>query len=374
MSEGNPSKTETPARFPRREFDRRYLLLIAVPLGVYLLFYFIIGNTRNAGIVFDVIPAEQFGSVAAAEAKYRYFWISAFLVFGAVALAVVASCAMSVHRAMPPHRRPLIISLIVFFFVVIGIFETYPGREASHWYASMGKNLYWCTVGQIEVTSDINEAAAQPVAKIGDEAAAIPVRCVVADARERPALKRPALDMLNIGIDIVKVLGAAALIVIGMGSILTLSRISAESADTPTTVTERETKYLASNIALLKGYLYQSSAVYAFAMIAMISWMFWPIPFVADVEKYRELIVGSALLQGVGYTVAVAAIYLPPAVLLRHRVHRMAHRELVDDEAAGVDNWLRQKGLHFQPLDELRQVAAMLLPVIISAVPALTSF
>ena len=42
-------------------------------------------------------------------------------------------------------------------------------------------------------------------------------------------------------------------------------------------------------------------------------------------------------------------------------------------ESGGLETWLRQKGLHFQPLDELRQVAAMLLPVIISAIPALTS-
>ncbi len=363
---------EPPARTPRREFDLRYLLLIAVPLGVYLLFYFVIGIARNAGIIFDVIPTEQFGSVAAAEAKYRYFWISAFLVFGAAALAVIASCAMTLHREMPPHRRPLIISLIVFFLVAIGFYEALPGRDTSRWYESMGNNLYQCTLGQIDVTSVINEAGAQPVG--GDEAAAMPVPCVVAEASERPVLEQSVLHMLDIGIDLVKVLGAAALIVICAGSILTLSHISVDRSDDPTTVTEHETKYLARNVALLKSYLYQSSAVYVFAMIAMMSWMFWPMPFVADAEKYRELIVGSALLQGVGYTLAVAAIYLPPAVLLRHRVHRMAHRELVDDEAASVESWLRQRGLHFQPLDELRQVAAMLLPVIISAIPAFTSF
>ena len=280
---------------------------------------------------------------------------------------------MSLYREMPPHRRPLIISLIVFFFVAIGIYEAFPGREASYWYESMGKNLYWCTVGQIEVSNVDAEAAAQPVANVGDEDAATPDSCVVAEPPGRPVLERPVLDKLAIGIDLVKVLGAAALIVICAGSILTLSHISTGRSDDPTAASEHETRYLARNVALLKSYLYQSSAVYVFAMIAMMSWMFWPIPFVADVEKYRELIVGSALLQGVGYTVAVASIYLPPAVLLRHRVHRLAHRELVDDEAASVENWLRQRGRHFQPLEELRQVAAMLLPVVISALPALTS-
>ena len=36
-----------------------------------------------------------------------------------------------------------------------------------------------------------------------------------------------------------------------------------------------------------------------------------------------------AILQGVGYTLGAASIYLPPAVLLRHRISRMANQELV---------------------------------------------
>lgn len=332
----------------REGFDRRYLLLTAVPMGVYLLFYFIIANTRNVGIEFGVIPFEQFPSVAHAEAKYRYFWISAFLVSGAVSLAVIASCVMSLYRETPPPHRPLIILLVVFIVVAIAIYESFPDFfEQKRWYEYMGEGLYEATLGKMPVTTGLNEGPLQPV-----------------------------LQKLDIGLNFVKILGATALIIIGVGSILALSHITAEKVDNPKTFTKHKTKHLARNVARLKNYLYQGSAVYVFAMIAMMSWMFWPIPFLSvDNVKlaYRELVVGSAILQGVGYTLGVAAIYLPPAVLLRHRINRMANQELVGNEAASVEEWLRERGLHFQPLDELRQVAAMLLPVAISAIPALTN-
>jgi len=345
VSEETPSKGEPPAKIlMREEFDRRYLLLAAVPLGVYLLFYFIIAQTRNAGIDFDSVACAQI-SCLAAEAKYRYFWISAFLVSGAVSLAVIASCAMSLYREMPPRHRFLIVSVVVSLVAVIAIYESFPGFFGlKRWYEYMGAGLYQSTLGKMPVTTGLEEGSLQSV-----------------------------LQRFEIGLNLVKILGATALIIIGFGSILTLSRITAEKAADSTSVTERQTEHLARKAALLKGYLYQGSAVYVFAMIAMMSWMFWPIPFL-DADNtlaYRELVVGSAILQGVGYTLGAAAVYLPPAVLLRHRISRMAKQELVGHEGASVEAWLRQRGLHFQPLDELRQVAAMLLPAVISAMPAL---
>jgi hypothetical protein len=47
--------------------------------------------------------------------------------------------------------------------------------------------------------------------------------------------------------------------------------------------------------------------------------MYWPMPFLADDatrDAYRQLVVGAAVLQGVGYSLGIAAIYLPPALLL----------------------------------------------------------
>lgn len=351
MSEEAPRKAEQPAKIlVREEFDRRYLLLAAVPLGIYLLFYFVIAKTRNAGIAFEVIPFDQFATIAPAEAKYRYLWISAFLVSGAVSLAVIASCAMSLYREMLPRHRPLIISLVVFFVTAIAIYETFPDFFGNkRWYEYMGASLYQSTLGKMPVTMDATNIPAQHDGE-------------------------SILHKLDIGLNLVKLFGGTALIIIGVGAILTLSHITADKVDDPEAFTEHKAKHLARNVLFLKAYLYQSSAVYVLAVIAMISWMFWPIPFLDGGKvqtAYHELLVGSAILQGVGYTLGIASLYLPPAVLLRQRISRIAKQELVTGEGTSAEEWLRERGLHFQPLEDLRQAAAVLLPAVVSAVPAL---
>lgn len=370
MSEEATKKTEKSAKFPtREEFDRRYLLLIVVPLGVYLLFYFILGKTRNDGIAFEFIPFEQFAIVAHAEAKYRYFWISAFLVSSAVSLAVIVSSAMSLYREMLPRHRRLVISLVVLLVTAIVIYESSPQIfDRERWYQYMGADLYDTMFDRKRWYEYMGAGLYE--ATLGNMPVAIGLIDIPAPRPES------ILHLFDIGLNLVKFFAATALIIIGVGSILTLSSITAEKVGDPKNFTEHKAKHLARNIALLKGYLYQGSAVFVFAIIAMISWMFWPIPFLNgdNVQiAYRELVVGSAILQGVGYTLAIAALYLPPVLLLRQRISRMAKQELVGDETISAEEWLRQRGLDFKPLEELRQVVAVLLPTVISVVPALTN-
>ncbi len=173
--------------------------------------------------------------------------------------------------------------------------------------------------------------------------------------------------MLDLGLDLVKALGAVALILIATALILTLARTGgAESPD-------QRAKHLAGAQARQRAYLEQGATVYVFALIAMLSWLYWPLPFLADAdtkEVYRQLVVGAAVLQGVGYSLGIAAIYLPPALLLHLRVAELA-REVTDD-AEGAQDWLRESGLETQPLDQLRQAAALLLPTLVGVLPALS--
>jgi len=84
-----------------------------------------------------------------------------------------------------------------------------------------------------------------------------------------------------------------------------------------------------------------------------------------------ELLVGSAIIQGVAYTLATAAVYVPPAVLLRQRVGQMVEEAITGKTAVSADKWLRERGLHFQPIEEFRQFLAVLLPTLVSMFPAL---
>ncbi len=339
----------------REEFDRRYLLLGAVPLAVYLLFYLVLVETRNTGITFNAIEPGGFAAVAHGEAKFRYLWVSAFWMFGTVSLAVIVSCSFSLFRNTPRQHRLFVLSLLVFSSLAIIGFEIVTTEHwGRRWYDNMGRDLFRTTLGKMPVS----------IAESG-----IPERGVGhADS---------ILGKLDMAIDLGKFLAAIALIVIGLGSIMTLTRPVAgkEGASQPSE--EQRTRYLTDKVAVLKAYLYQGTAVFVFAVLAMMSWMFWPIVFLAgtDVQAaYRDLLVGSAILQGVGYTVGVASVYLPPAIMLRQRVRRMARQVAASKDSAGVEQWLRERGLHFQPLDELRQMGAILLPALVSGVPALMNF
>lgn len=343
---------EAPRIVIREEFDRRYLLLVAVPLGIYLLFYLVLAETRNAGIEFKVVRNAEFESVAYAEAKYRYLWISAFWVSCVVSFAVIVSCFLTLFRETPWRHRSFVVSLVVFFSVAITAYEAASNiLTDGHWYDYMGASLYKNTLGQMPVSIE------QPF-KLVDYQESI-------------------LRKLDMALPLVKLFGTVALVTIGIGSILTLTHPVAAADGAPEPSVDSKVRHLARNVTLLKVYLYQGTAVFVFAVVAMISWMLWPIDFLKgdDVQgNYRDLLVGSAILQGVGYTVGVASLYLPPAVVLRQRVRRMAKQALVGAEDANVEEWLRKRGLHFQPLDELRQVAVILLPAFISAAPALLNF
>ena len=135
---------------------------------------------------------------------------------------------------------------------------------------------------------------------------------------------------------------------------------------------EQRAAQLARALARQRGYLMLSATVYVFALVAMLSWMYWPLPFLADDSvraDYRQLVVGAAVLQGIGYSLGIAAIYLPPALLLRLRAERLA--DAASGKGKTAEAWLRDQGLDSQPLDQLRQVAALLMPTLVSLLPAL---
>ena len=103
--------------------------------------------------------------------------------------------------------------------------------------------------------------------------------------------------------------------------------------------------------------------------MAVLSWMYWPLPFLADaveVERYTELLMGAAVLQGVAFSLGIAAIYLPPALMLRNRIAQLAGDFEGHDEAAATV----QASLATHPFDQFRQVAIIVLPTLVSMLPA----
>ncbi len=94
-----------------------------------------------------------------------------------------------------------------------------------------------------------------------------------------------------------------------------------------------------------------------------------PLPYLADDatrDAYRELLVGNALVQGTGFSLGLASLYLPPALILDNRI-----ADLADTCPEGEHDWLKKAGLETRPFDQLRQLAMVLLPTLLGLVPNL---
>ena len=302
--------------------DYRYLALGLAPLLTYALYYGVLGAVQENGLAFSPAPSE---SSDAAEVKYRYFWVSAFAVSFAVSLSVGVAALLTAWRSLPPGARRVGFTLAIAGLLAIVVGEVFLTGE--RWYAFMGADLFstaFCT----------------------------------GDARDCSTLAT-----FDLGLDAVKYAGAFALVMLTLAFISTLRHAGGSP--------ERRAIHLAKSAAQQRDLLRLAAAVYVMACLALIAWMSWPLPLLSgtEEERYRDLRLGSAVLQGVGYSLGVASIFLPPAICLRDRIRRLAETEA--DQGRDVGDWLREHGLDSSPFDQLRQAGTVLLPTLVGFLPAL---
>ena len=318
--------------------ERRYWLLAAIPLGVLVLVYLVLCATRPEGVGFAIITAEQFASVAASEARYRSFWVAAFLLSAAASAAVALSVALGLWRLPLARDRNAIAAVILAVIALLSLNETVGSGDADRWYVAMG----------VAAPPPAGEMAAENASD-----APLLYRALFA-APPAGADMQPVLQLLDHGLDAIKILGIIALTLTGAGLVLTLAR-----PRDPLPI-DREAARLADALARQQALLQQATIVFVAALVAMLAWMHWPLPFLADDatrEAYRELLVGNALLQGVGYSLGLASLYLPPALLLQRRI-----ADLADTSTTAKQAWLKEQGLEARPFEQLRQLATLLLP------------
>jgi hypothetical protein len=88
-----------------------------------------------------------------------------------------------------------------------------------------------------------------------------------------------------------------------------------------------------------------------------------------DATKAEELdAVVHALSTGIGavWTFILFGIYLPAALILRHRALGLARAELPDDAAPDtVSEWLSERGLTSHAVQQLARIAALLGPLLV---------
>ena len=314
-----------------RTFDRRLLVLALLPLAIYALVYIVIDRARPTGLEFAIIDPAEFAKVAAAEGQLRYYWLSAFVLLAAVSLAVAASAAMSLYRDAPRRDRGIIFGLVS--LAAVAVIGSEVMGVAARWYTYLGEGLFETIFSQITVGAD------------GD---------------------LTLLQAFKIGQEVIKGSAAVALLLLTAGLIVTLTRPPTDASF------KARAQHIAAAALRQRTYLQHAALVYVFAMLSMLAWMYWPSPFLASDavrNDYKDLVMGAAILQGTAFSLGVAAIYLPPALLLRHR-STMLTSSIGPDTELDPETEAAFEPLSVHPFDQFRQVAVMMMPVMVSLLPA----
>lgn len=315
-------------------FNRWRLLLLLLPLGIYAIAYAVIDQARPAGVQFPHLTLESMGDgafkAAAEQAKYHYYWLSSYVILTAVCVAVGCSAGLALRRETPPGDRNIVGWCIAFLVALVVGVEL--SGYVTRWYTYLGDGLY---------------------------------RAVFA---EMATLKYPsALSVFLNGQQVIKIAVAVSVVVLSTCMILTL-KTPPDSA----TIAEKA-RYLKRAQNMQKNYLQQTALVYVFAVIAMMAGMYWPLPFLPDEAAkaaYMELLTGSAILQGVAFSLGAAAVYLPAALLLRQWSETMTV-VMTDQPEPDQETVAAIEALSINPFDQMRQVAIMIMPILVSLTPLL---
>lgn len=346
------------------QFNWRYLFLLALPIAVYLAVYLIIDPARPAGLLFAIIDADKFQSVAAVEGQHRYLWLRAFSLLTAAALAIAVSACLTVWRWTPPALHLGVFGLMAVVFVSVAILELAGCFKEWHTYLGHGLFDEIFNGGRPSGTGD---RACSALA--GDFLASI-LRGVGFWKSGTP------MELFLTGQKIIKVSSLAAVVGLATGLVMTQAKPAAEAKR------EHRAQFLLAALDQQKAFLSQAVLLYVLAVLAVAAWMFWPLPYLTSsaAEQYTNLATGALLLNGVAFSIGVGAFYLPPAMLLRHRAALLAREIAVErakpaskpDSEAPADTMLT--ALAFNPFDQLRQAFAIILPALVSLLPSLPSF
>ena len=172
----------------------------------------------------------------------------------------------------------------------------------------------------------------------------------------------PVAAMFDGMIDLINALaglGVGALIV---GMILCLDTRDCASLD-------EEADLAAENLRQMRQQLYLSSLILTFGMFFATSWLYWPLPLVAEPHRaaYGALLLSMALYTGTYFSLLILSFYLPVAIILDGRARDLAQRAargMKTGNAGDAETWLDARGLKDGAGDYLRAGFALTAPIL----------
>jgi hypothetical protein len=172
----------------------------------------------------------------------------------------------------------------------------------------------------------------------------------------------PVIAMFSSVVDLVNIFAGLALGAMIVGMILCLD-------NRPCKDIEERAALLAENLRQMRQQLYLSGMVLTFGMLYATSWIYWPLPLVAETERaaYGALLLSAALYTGTYFSLLILSFYLPVGFILDSRVKALAEQATHQDltgEPPDVESWRETRGLSEGVGDYLRAGLALTSPIL----------
>ncbi len=334
-----------------RRVELRYFAIVSLPVLIFAIHE--VMQTHLIAKELDV-PLEILRDESTwLEAVGRFRFLAASWFFASLAVLAVA---MLVRNLMRPTDRTTRIAAIattlaVFALAVLPTIQQYSTATTPRIYHQIGKAVFETALSKGTLPGCLEPDDYWLLGRCGD----IPVFTMF----------RRVMDIINA----IAGLSVGALIA---GMILCLSTGEGETV-------EETADELGRNLRQMRQQLYLSSLILTFGMFYASSWMYWPLPLVAESAKasYSALVTASALFTGTYFCLLMLSFYLPVALILDGRIKklsRVASRVAKTGDAFDVEGWKASYGLKEGTGDFLRAGFALVAPILASFAGGITSF
>ncbi len=325
---------------------KKHLLLAVLPILLFLIFDWMLKNLGQPDL--DV-PIEILQDAPAyLESIGRNRFIGIMMLYFAACLIVLGYYCWDVRQHVP--RQSWIALAITALLLAVPVFQAVwihqtAAETASRAYDQVGRDIVSQTMsfGEMQGCLDV-EGVVQPDTRV------LFWRCG----------ENPVLSMRNNMGDVVNIFTAFVIAALVTGSISTLSSSSMQPREIVLAQMQRR----------LRIYAELSGIVLTLGMVFTLTWMHWPMPFIADEARsgYTAL-VNSVLFEfGAFYSLLIVTFYLPVAVIQSHWILKAAQLSIGHTNATpdAVSKWRLQYGLDTSHLKSIRTLLAVSAPSLAS--------
>ncbi len=325
----------------KRRVELVYFSIVALPICVFAVHELI--QTHMLSKDLDLSPDILLQDKDWLETVGRYRFLAAAWFFAALALLPLAVLARNLMRPTERNTRvaAVLTVLVVFLLAMIPVIQQHLTGTPPQIYRQVGKEVFEMT---------LSKGTLPGCQSVGD-------RWLMGTCGEIPvfSLFRRVMDIIT---------GLAGLAVGALIAGMILCLATGENGDIEDTAVR-----LARNIRQMKQQLYLSSLILTFGMFFASSWMYWPLPVIAESEKsaFTSLVTASALLTGTYFCLLMLSFFLPVAVILDGRVTNLAiaaRQNEGGEDDFDVQDWRKEHGLSDGPGDFMRAGFALAAPIL----------